>query len=165
MDVKELWIGDRMRVKSINEIGKFEGVTAKGNFIIRLNIGTVEVSSDDVTLILDEDTPNKIDKIIDEKPAKQITAQKNEIDLHLEALQPQLAKSEFKNILSYQIAACRKFIQQAIKRKEPFVTIIHGKGEGILKEAIQKLLIEFDESIFAKQSANQGGAILVYFKM
>jgi len=160
----DLWIGDLMYVKSINETGKYEGTLANGNFIIRLEIGTVEVSSDDVTLVPDEEKPKKVVEIKNENPVIQKASYKNEIDLHFETLQPQLAKSEFKNILSYQIAECRKFIQQAIQRKEAYATIIHGKGEGILKEAIEELLEEFDENIFAKQKANQGGAILVYFK-
>jgi len=163
MNVEDLWIGDRLHIKSINETGTFEGITKMGLLKIKLNIGEVMVSSDEVTLMQDEEKPVEVITAKDKDPVKQKTSYKNEIDLHLEVLKPQLQKSEFKNVLSYQIAECRKFIQQAIQQKIPYVTIIHGKGEGILREAIEQLLEEFKNYIFTKEPANKGGAMLVYF--
>jgi len=168
MNVDDLWIGDRLLVKSINETGKFEGITANGNLIIQLNIGTVEVTQNDVTLAPDESKPTTVYFAEDDdkknNPVKK-TPFKNKLDLHFESLMANQSKSNFKNILSHQIAECRKFIQQAIKRKEAFVTIIHGKGEGILKKEIEKLLVEYEDSIFTQKTENQGGAITVYFKI
>jgi len=166
MKVEDLWIGERLLVKSINETGTFEGTTDKGNLIVQLAIGTVEVTQNDVILAPDKSEP--VTKYFAEEEEKNDPINKasfkNKIDLHFESLMPNQSKLNFKNILSHQIAECRKFILQAIQRKEPFVTIVHGKGGGILKKEIHQLLIEFEDSIFTQKTENQGGAIIVYFK-
>jgi len=164
MNIDDLWIGDRLRVKSINEDGTFEGTTDKGLIIVQLNIGTVEVIQQDVELLPDKVDPPIIP--IDSDPEPVLSEKKefkNEIDLHYQSLSKQNLNINYGNILSYQISACRAFIKEAIAKKTSYITIIHGKGEGVLKSEIKQLLLEFKVHIFAQQEINNGGAILVFF--
>ncbi len=166
MNIEDLWIGDQLHVKSINETGKFEGTTSKGALIVQLEIGTIEVTSDDVILVPDKQQPKKVtaeDKDISKQKLVKKTAFNNEIDLHMDALRALYPEADMSNALSFQTTKCREFLQEAIRRNNVFVTIIHGKGAGILRNAIEELLVEFSDHIFKTEPANKGGAMLVYF--
>lgn len=167
MNVEDLWIGDRLLVKTINETGTFEGQTSQGLLKVKLEIGEVEASKEDVELVPElEKKPKVILKNL--KPAKTklngIANKKDEIDLHIEALLNGSGGSPVKNALSFQLEKCRNFIIGAIERKERHITIIHGKGAGILRKEVYKLLNEFEDKINLITTTNKEGAILVYLK-
>ncbi len=64
----------------------------------------------------------------------------NEIDLHAEKLLPNYEKLDPRQILHLQLAHFRNFLDKAIRLGIPRVFIIHGVGEGKLREAIAEEL-------------------------
>lgn len=64
----------------------------------------------------------------------------NEIDLHAEKLLPNYEKLDPRQILHLQLAHFRNFLDKAIRLGIPRVFIIHGVGEGKLREAVAEEL-------------------------
>lgn len=65
---------------------------------------------------------------------------KNEIDLHIEALIDQSAKIQKGHILGVQLKHLDAYLDQAIRLGTERVFIIHGVGEGKLRDAVAKRL-------------------------
>ena len=63
-----------------------------------------------------------------------------ELDLHIEKLVPNFDKVKPQNILSIQLNHFEEYLCEALSLRVPKVYIIHGKGDGILREAIHKRL-------------------------
>ena len=83
------------------------------------------------------------------------------IDLHIAKLAPQMHNSLPMHILTFQIEACKKFINEAINRRHPYIHIIHGKGQGVLKSEIEQLVRSYPEVRFIFEK-NDGGALEVW---
>lgn len=65
-----------------------------------------------------------------------------EIDLHIDELIDHAHHLTNYEIVQYQLKACEKFIAEAIRKRFKKVIIIHGKGEGVLKNEIRHFLSE-----------------------
>ncbi len=65
-----------------------------------------------------------------------------EIDLHIHALRPDAGKLEPGLILQIQIRAFEDYLHKAIRLGVEQVLIIHGKGEGVLRQRIHQLLAQ-----------------------
>lgn len=164
--LKDLWIGDWVRVTLTGAIGKFEG-EREGKVLVSINnhrqlieiqfleIAEAPVEDDLLKDLLPED---QTDSTRQTKPAFDTT-----LDLHLEKLEGYSSASGL-SILEYQLKECRKFLEQLIDRKIGMAIIIHGKGEGVLKEAVIHLLGEFPQ-VKHYFPRNQGGALemLLYY--
>jgi len=167
LNLDDLWIGDPVLIRSTNEKGIFTGKTKAGKAIIKVEALTKEVEPENLAET-NEEAINPLSKIkatenFDAVDVNKMANFKNEIDLHLEKLSPGKTSSQFINVLDFQLSKCRYFIQQAIANKAARITIIHGKGEGKLKQAVEFLLLEFDE-VSVKSATNDGGAIEVWLK-
>ena len=68
-----------------------------------------------------------------------------EIDLHIEKLTNGYAKMDKSMMLRLQLAHLEKFLDKAIRLGVPKVFIIHGVGEGKLKEAVAQKLRGYSE--------------------
>lgn len=68
-----------------------------------------------------------------------------EIDLHIEKLLPDSAKLDKRVILRVQLEAFENYINQAIRLGVERVFVIHGVGEGKLRNAIATRLIKYPE--------------------
>lgn len=103
----------------------------------------------------EETDPNKSDSVKRTKKSKSANQKWTEIDLH------------HYHDLSDQIAATEKAIDKAILAQVNGIVIIHGKGEGILRAEIVKLLktqskiLEFNS---VKDHYGESGAIKIRFK-
>ena len=64
----------------------------------------------------------------------------NEIDLHIEVLMPEAVHWPVAEILQKQMIACRSFVEKAVAQKMKTIILIHGKGEGVLKNEIYNYL-------------------------
>lgn len=94
-----------------------------------------------------------------------------EIDLHIEELVEDHSYMNNFDILQRQMQTCRMFIEKAIRLKVKKAVLIHGKGEGVLKNEIYTYLdrlenakhikIEFHEASYA--TYGMGGATEVRF--
>ena len=73
-----------------------------------------------------------------EKPAK--GGDILEVDLHIDELLETTAGMNSFEILNYQLDVVRKTIDEHIKEKNKRIVFIHGKGEGVLRNAISQEL-------------------------
>lgn len=164
MQVHDLWIGEKVWVKSQQVEGVFEGLTG-GQAKIKIGADHFLIDPGDITPakppeeILDlswlkEQTPGLAKK---KTPEQSLSV----IDLHIEVLKPELTTATPARILEYQLAACRKFLLQAIAEKRYRITIIHGIGAGVLKLEVEHLLQEFNEIRYIIPT-NQEGALEVW---
>ena len=63
-----------------------------------------------------------------------------EVDLHIGELLDSTAGMEKADILNYQLDTVRRVMKENERRKGQKIIFIHGKGEGVLREAVRKLL-------------------------
>jgi Smr domain len=146
MDIKSLWIGDMVRIVSKNTVGSFEGSAQNGLAIIKNMNGLTEVPADDLELWT-EPEPELIIQVDGSELKAGIKTLKNTfkvfdgiIDLHYEKLAPERLSNPHPHILEFQLLKCQEFIDEGVKRQIAYLRIIHGKGEGKLKAAVEHLL-------------------------
>lgn len=94
-----------------------------------------------------------------------------EIDLHIEELVDDHSYMNNFDILQRQMQTCRMFIEKAIRLKAKKAVLIHGKGEGVLRNEIHTYLerientkhikIDFHEASY--NTYGMGGATEVRF--
>ena len=166
-DLKSLWVGDMVTIKSSGRTGKFEGVNQEGKArisvggrIILTNVSNLEILPDEAATGFD------IDRFLEEEKQAALNAplkvKANEVlDLHIDRLAPDMVNDLPQRILEYQLAASEKFIREAIRLNAPQITIIHGKGAGVLRQAIEVQLKMFPQVRFTF-SKNQGGAVEIW---
>jgi len=71
-----------------------------------------------------------------------------ELDLHIEELLDRHDRMSNAEILNYQMSKCRAFVREAIDKRYPKVVLIHGVGEGVLKDEIHHWLHGLDHIEF-----------------
>ena len=81
------------------------------------------------------------------------------IDLHLEKL-PDFERSNWPFPLDFQMHHCRQFLEKAVQHGITEIVIVHGLGEGILKQEVRYLL-EKHPSVQLISEINRGGAVQV----
>lgn len=74
-----------------------------------------------------------------------INAHLREIDLHIETLMPSHQHLPKNEILRVQMRAFEKSLDEAIKRRERSMVVIHGLGKGKLREEVMRMLREYKE--------------------
>ncbi len=90
--------------------------------------------------------------------SKELAEFEREIDLHIDKLTSSLGKMTNSEILHLQIEAFEKYIQKAIRLGVPRVFVIHGVGQGKLKDVIAtKLLQNPDVQTFKNEYHNRYG--------
>ena len=160
MNLKDIWIGEKLTIKSKDKVGTFEGRGAKNSAFIKIDGKMHLVSAED----LDLHTPKEVEpelqleEEVETKPFKEFST---EIDLHMEVLNPDMQETNPLHILQFQIKQVELYLQTAIQRKKHIVKIIHGKGKGQLKEEVHHILKGIDE-VQHFHVINDGGATEVY---
>lgn len=73
-----------------------------------------------------------------------------EIDLHLSALHPNSAtqNKSYQHALAGQLSAFRSFLKKAIAERHANLVVIHGDGDGVLKNEVHLILLQMDNLIF-----------------
>ena len=160
----DLWIGDIILLKKSGNQGKYAGKTQDGKFKITLPNGKTILTTlsnmqlappvkEEVILHFDDmkvSNTNKFDQL-------------RSIDLHIDKLAPHLERAKAERILRYQLDACKQFLDEAFHGGRKIVTIIHGKGEGVLRSEVQHLL-KMNDRVGVMSEINDGGATEVWFK-
>lgn len=166
MDFKELWIGETLTMLASGRIGRFEGIAKDGMARVACQ-GKVYLVKPNKLKIYIEPKIDKVKELTDElnkSPRTKLTTNlKNEIDLHINVLNPKLSNGLPEHILSFQLAECKSFIEQSIKARKHNISIIHGKGVGVLKSEVLELLKSYAQ-VAQKEDINSGGAQRVYFR-
>ncbi len=165
MNLKELWIGDEVVLIKSGRIGKFEGIHSSGKARINIqgqmvlshanNIEIYAAPEEEDILLLFPDETEHVEKSI------QIPKWKDTIDLHIDKLAPHMEHNAPATILEFQLRKCKEFLQVAIDKKVTIVHIIHGKGNGVLREAVLHLLKDYSEIRYALPEKN-GGSLEVW---
>ena len=85
------------------------------------------------------------------------------LDLHIEVLNPGIAKEAPQIILNHQILRCKKHIDRAIALGINSITIIHGKGTGQLKREVDHI-VAMNDAVRFSIPQNDGGATEIWLK-
>ena len=166
----DLWIGDTVILLKSKRIGRFEGFDAEKKALVRIHDKIVKTTLENISLHIPNKDFSDIDHLIE--PIKKISPKTNWtqkfkvpkfIDLHIDKLAPHLENEHPSRIITYQIEQCQSYIDRAHAAKLNIVTIIHGKGEGVLREAV-RTMIRTDHRIGFSVPSNQDGATEIWFK-
>ncbi|HMQ07752.1 MAG TPA: Smr/MutS family protein [Saprospiraceae bacterium] len=168
MDVNNYWIGDWVLLKKSGRIGKYEGLNKEGKAIVKLEDKKVYSSLKNIEPYHWEEAASmELNEWEDERPKSTFTplnlnSEKDRIDLHIDQLNPAMKNALPAIILEYQIRKCRSFLKDALNHREKIITIIHGKGNGVLREAVHHVISEFPEVRFTMFQSD-GGSTEVWF--
>lgn len=165
LNLDELWIGERVRLIKNGQSGRFEGSTAEGLARISVDGHIVVTEAHNLELEKEDNDDNPIDSWLNQphipkakpEPIKLFT---KEIDLHFDETASRAITSD--QVLDWQLRKCRKHIETAINKKVSNIIIIHGKGEGVLRNLVHQMLDSYAE-VQWKMLINQGGATEVVF--
>jgi dsDNA-specific endonuclease/ATPase MutS2 len=167
MNLKDLWMGESVSIIASGKTGKFEGINKEGKARVLINDKILLVHSTNLEVIPEkEHFPDIHEMLRDENKHKTDTSPiqikfEHMLDLHIDKLAPYLENELPARILEFQLAQSESFIRHAIDRKYPHFTIIHGKGQGVLKQAIEHQLTLFHQ-VKITFSKNGGGAVEVW---
>jgi dsDNA-specific endonuclease/ATPase MutS2 len=151
---KSFQINEKVTFLNEKGYGIIRGIDAKGRYIVEDEFGfertflvnhLVKIVS---TIFSDDALLNTDKEVIHEK----IVYQKNkvdwEIDLHIEnLLDDHRGMSNFE-IVNYQLKAMEKFVRKAQNNRVRKVTIIHGVGEGVLRNEVRRWLKKSPGTLF-----------------
>ncbi len=169
MDLNNLWIGDSIRIISRDLIGRFGGIHSAGMAFFDYNNEQLLVSAEDIELYTEAEPSIELTDLEPEPKhgLHILTKQKvssHVIDLHYQSLEPERFQSNpHDNILEFQLTKCREFIQNSLNKRLPYIQIIHGKGQGILKAEVEHQLRNNDRIRFY-HSTPDGGGLEIYLK-
>ena len=158
INLKDLWIGDEMKIKSSGVVGKFEGIHKNGKAIIRSNNQTYLADSNDLEIFESIEEENEL--VFDAIPESKDQDILDSIDLHIEILSPHMKGSLPERILDFQVKAFEAYLSAAKKSYKNEFTIIHGKGTGVLKNYVMSI-VKNDKQIKYYSSVNDGGAVQI----
>jgi len=158
VDLKELWIGDLLKIISSGRIGKFEGINPKGK--ARINVsGKIYLAT--AKNLMHHEEVEREEALFFEEEVKSPTYIYDTIDLHIEKLRPDLATSLPERIFDYQMKAFEAFLDAAKSSLQNQFTIIHGKGTGVLRQNVM-INIKSDKAIKFYEVINDGGAVRIH---
>ena len=157
--VEDLWIGDLLRLKKSGRVGKFLGQSKDGRLRIEIEQKVVLSKFENVEVLPEVTHNQKLIDLKEEELSQKLGYKKLEptIDLHIERLNPNLTNALPERIIDFQIKSFENFMAEAVNRGLKYVTIIHGKGTGVLKTSIQTYLKSMDE-VKHFHDVNNGGA-------
>jgi len=149
MDIIAWWIGDPVQVISTGLKGRYHGPGQAGDIIIKLPDGNlINIPVQDVRLAEEEiETDYKTIQWLPEKAARAEpgSSQSYRLDLHYENLTRHFTHPPDQTILEYQLDICNRFALAAIESRTPFIRIIHGRGTGVLRNEVERLLKKYPE--------------------
>jgi len=166
MNIKELWVGESVRMVSSGRIGRYEGISKDGRARVSFNNKVYLVKPANLK-IYKEPKVDRVKEIMSEMNQKsnacKIGSTDDKIDLHINVLNPSLVNGQPEHIISHQLASCKSFLEQAISGRVWSATIIHGKGAGVLRMEVLALLKNYNQ-VDRVESIKDDGAQRVYFK-
>lgn len=158
VDLKELWIGDMVKIISSGRTGKYEGLHANGK--ARINAaGKIYLAS--AKNLMPYEVKEEEEELVFEEEANTPISIHDTIDLHIEKLRPDLTTSLPERIFDYQMKAFLEFLEAAKSSHKNQFTIIHGKGTGVLRQNVM-IYIKSDKSIRFYEVINDGGAVRIH---
>jgi len=161
INYNDLWVGDTLQVRSDGRIVFFHTIEGE-NVLCKYNSKIESFSKVELVRINLPDELEGLDLAHTTK-SKSINFYEipTQIDLHLDKLIETQPNFKPLNVLNYQLRKFEEYLQLIISNGLKKVTIIHGKGVGILKAEIDSKLNSLEEvKIFF--TINEGGATEVH---
>ena len=161
IDIASLWIGDEICVVASGEVGTFEG---KEGDQAKVKIdGKYRLLPASALMLYEGKEFDDLEGLLEEPVSLPKMKHKfgNTVDLHLEKM-THYSPGSGKSALDAQVAYCRQFIEDVIRRRLVTATIIHGKGEGILRQNILHLIGDFKEIRYHTPRNNEGALELLF---
>lgn len=158
---EDLWVGDELILKKSGRKVSFAGINKDGRLKVKAGDKTILTTLRNVQLyVAPEEQPDmswiqEQDEVSSYDPYFETT-----IDLHLDALASDPSSIASTNVLQFQLRALDTFLAKAIEKKVPYITIIHGKGAGVLRDEVLSRLTHHVR-VDWQQVVNDGGAIQV----
>lgn len=168
MNIDDLWIGDVVEIISTKLRGKFEGKNPDGRAKIKVDKDLWLAGENDLRVVDESELIEKEtlefeeDETEDKNQIKAFTKLPDSIDLHIEKLNPEFTPTYTESNLDYQFKSFLQYLDQAVKERKSSVTIIHGKGKGVLQKQILDY-IKYHEKVFSYSDKSNGGAIEIIF--
>ena len=120
-------LGDTVQIKSMGVKAEVIGISADRTLSLRAGIMTVSAKEDEVLLLEGERHEKKLS--VSAKSSQQLRMMRIEPEIDLRGMEAIEA-----------VLAAERYIDSAVMSKLSTVTIIHGKGTGALRTAIQQML-------------------------
>ena len=117
--------GDTVRIKSMGMKATVVSKSNDGTLSLRAGIMNVSAKEDEVLLLEDEAPKQK--KAAVSAPA-----------MHSASISPEIDLRGMESIDA--VMACERYLDSAVMAKRKTVTVIHGKGTGALRAAVQQML-------------------------
>ncbi len=174
VELKDLWIGDEVRLKKSQRVGKFEGIHKNGKARILIDNKIVLSTASNLSLLTEDEiqdlSPTSSDLNLEEETIQSPIVTSNDsyhsepemLDLHLETLNPLFTESPALSVLEYQLKCCEDFIHRSISDKKFMVRIIHGKGKGILKKEVEAMVNSHPQILISTPSMDGGALELIF---
>ncbi len=156
---KGLMLGDEVNFMSDNSTGKIIAILPNEEYEVELEDGfSIPVNRIEIEKIWVQDfsvdekaIKGKIKKdlkkdsntsSIPHKPSLKYF-QHNEVDLHMESLMDSCKGMSNFEIVTVQLNHFRRRLHEALQENEPSLVVIHGVGQGVLRNEIYKYLEQF----------------------
>ncbi len=138
IDVNNLKIGDIVKVSSFNQVGEVIGlVDSKGEIQVRMGIIKMSVNPNDLSAV----SKSEMSKVKDKLNNKSKSSYSRTDSIHKQKRMNITTSISIRGqLLDDSIHKVEKYLDDAYLSGLPQVTIIHGKGEGILKKGVHDLL-------------------------
>ncbi len=161
----DLWIGDWLQSSSEKIIlGTYHG-DEEGEALIKNPAGIIKIGYDKLEVCEPPRTDSEPQEVVAlPKYSTKTNGYKftDAIDLHYDALSRTFHPHHAESILDFQLRICKCFILDAIQKSRNAVHIIHGKGNGILKNHVEELLKEFPEIKWVSTRLDNGSLDVLF---
>lgn len=156
VDASEIKVGDRVKVLSLDQNGEILSLPdEKGNLLVKVGIMKANLSLDDLMLINDGSQKKKAPKSAKYGQLYKTKAQNVSISINVQG-----------ESLDDAVMDVDKYLDDAYVAGLKEVTIIHGRGEGILKSGIRDMMKRHKHvASFRKGNYNEGGDGVTIAKM
>lgn len=156
VDASEIKVGDRVKVLSLDQNGEILSLPDdKGNLLVKVGIMKANLSLDDLMLINDGSQKKKASKSAKYGQLYKTKAQNVSISINVQG-----------ESLDDAVMDVDKYLDDAYVAGLKEVTIIHGRGEGILKSGIRDMMKRHKHvASFRKGNYNEGGDGVTIAKM
>jgi len=158
LNLKDIWIGEIVQIISSGRTGFFEGLNKEGKARINSKGKIYLATAKNLRLYKSAQSQDHWVTEEDQPVKKSISDFVKTLDLHIEKLRPDLETALPERILDYQVKAFENYLEEALSLGINTVTIVHGKGKGILKQSILAL-IKNDKRIKLHTEIHAGGAL------
>jgi len=170
---RPLSVGDEVMFMSDNSKGIIRSIISNDQYEVEIDkdfcipVHRIEIEKIKINKINinDKDLKQKLknscnkESVNNSKPHKELESPSShhELDLHIEKLTNSWNDLSNFEIVSIQLDYFQKRLFEALKDNEPSFVVIHGIGRGVLKDEIQKFLLQFPNiSMKPANSQNYG---------